>query len=59
MAARHPEKTVIIESAVHFMAESISLLAHEHQHVYITNPKAGCTMEMLAKDFMLSQHFLI
>lgn len=58
MAARHPEKTVIIESAVHFMAESISLLAHEHQQVYITNPKAGCTMEMLAKDFMVEPAFL-
>ena len=53
MAARHPEKTVIIESAVHFMAESIALLAHPSQTVYITNPKAGCTMEMMAKDFMV------
>lgn len=52
-AANHPEKSVIIESAVHFMAESISILANPHQHVYITNPKSGCTMEMLAKDFMV------
>lgn len=58
MAANHPEKSVIIESAVHFMAESISILAHEHQHVYITNPKSGCTMEMLAKDFMVEPAFL-
>lgn len=58
MAARHPEKSVIVESAVHFMAESISILAHENQHVYITNPKSGCTMEMLAKDFMVEPAFL-
>lgn len=53
MAARQPEKSVIVESAVHFMAESISLLAHDNQQVYITNPKSGCTMEMMAKDFMV------
>lgn len=53
MAANHPEKKVIVESAVHFMAESISILAHPDQSVYITNPKSGCTMEMLAKDFMV------
>lgn len=57
MAVNHPEKTVIIESAVHFMAESISLLANENQTVYITNPKAGCTMEMFAKDFMVEPAF--
>lgn len=53
MAARHPEKKVIVESAVHFMAESISILAHPDQKVYITNPKSGCTMEMFAKDYMV------
>jgi quinolinate synthase len=58
MAANHPEKSVIIESAVHFMAESISILANENQHVYITNPKSGCTMEMFAKDFMVEPAFL-
>ena len=58
MAANHPEKSVIIESAVHFMAESISILASPHQHVYITNPKSGCTMEMLAKDFMVEPAFI-
>ncbi|MDI9819684.1 MULTISPECIES: quinolinate synthase NadA [unclassified Legionella] len=58
MAASHPEKSVIIESAVHFMAESISILANDHQQVYITNPKSGCTMEMLAKDFMVEPAFL-
>lgn len=58
MAANHPEKSVIVESAVHFMAESISILAHENQQVYITNPKSGCTMEMLAKDFMVEPAFL-
>jgi quinolinate synthase len=58
MAANHPEKSVIIESAVHFMAESISILANDHQQVYITNPKSGCTMEMLSKDFMVEPAFL-
>lgn len=53
MAANHPEKSVIVESAVHFMAESISILANEQQQVYITNPKSGCTMEIMAKDFMV------
>ena len=48
MAANQPEKSIIIESAVHFMAESIKILAHESQRVFITNPKSGCTMEMLA-----------
>ena len=57
MAANHPEKSVIVESAVHFMAESISILANKDQHVYITNPKSGCTMEMLAKDFMVEPAF--
>ena len=58
MAAENPEKSVIVESAVHFMAESISILAKPHQQVYITNPKSGCTMEMLAKDFMVEPAFL-
>ena len=53
MAHQQPEKKIIVESAVHFMAESISILAHDDQQVYITNPKSGCTMEMLAKDFMV------
>ncbi len=57
MAAEHPEKSVIIESAVHFMAESISILANNNQQVFITNPKSGCTMEMLAKDFMVEPAF--
>ena len=52
-AVRHPEKKVIVESAVHFMAESIAILANDDQAVWITNPKAGCTMEMLAKDYMV------
>lgn len=58
IAARSPEKEVIIESAVHFMAESIKILAHNHQQIYITNPKSGCTMEMMAKDFMVQPAFL-
>jgi quinolinate synthase len=53
MAYQQPEKKIIVESAVHFMAESISILANDDQQVYITNPKSGCTMEMLAKDFMV------
>lgn len=52
-AARNPEKKIIVESAVHFMAEAVSILAHDDQQVWITNPKAGCTMEMLAKDHMV------
>ncbi|MEO0649642.1 MAG: quinolinate synthase NadA [Planctomycetota bacterium] len=52
-ARNRPEKKVIVESAVHFMAESIAILAHEDQSVWITNPKAGCTMEMLAKDWQV------
>jgi len=50
MARESPEKKVIVESAVHFMAEAIAILAGDDQQVWITNPKAGCTMEMLAKD---------
>lgn len=57
MAVEHPEKKIIVESAVHFMAESISILANDDQAVYITNPKSGCTMEMLAKDFMVNPAF--
>lgn len=52
-ARNNPDKKVIVESAVHFMAESIAILAHDDQSVWITNPKAGCTMEMLAKDWMV------
>ncbi len=52
-ARKHPEKKVIVESAVHFMAEAIAILAHDDQTVWITNPKAGCTMELLAKDWMV------
>ncbi len=53
----HPEKKIFVESAVHFMAESIALLAAPDQQVYITNPKSGCTMEMMAKDFMIQPAF--
>ena len=58
MAAEHPEKSLIVESAVHFMAESISILSDSTQQVYITNPKSGCTMEILAKDFMVEPAFI-
>jgi quinolinate synthase len=57
IASKRPEKSLIVESAVHFMAEAVGLLAEPHQHVYITNPKAGCTMEMFAKDFMVEPAF--
>ncbi len=52
-ARENPEKKVIVESAVHFMAEAIAILAADDQEVWITNPKAGCTMELLAKDHMV------
>jgi quinolinate synthase len=58
IAARDaPEKKLIVESAVHFMAESIAILAHPDQRVFITNPKAGCTLEMLAKESMVAPAF--
>ena len=56
-AVRHPEKRIFVESAVHFMAEAIALLAGPEQQVFITNPKSGCTMEMMAKEFMLAPAF--
>ncbi|MCA9523412.1 MAG: quinolinate synthase NadA [Myxococcales bacterium] len=56
-AVRNPQSKTIVESAVHFMAESIAILAHPDQAVYITNPKAGCTMEMLAKEWMVEPLF--
>ncbi|MBZ0268993.1 quinolinate synthase NadA [bacterium] len=49
----HPEVKIFVESAVHFMAESIAILANPDQDVWITNPKSGCTMEMMAKDWMV------
>lgn len=52
-ARNNPDKRVIVESAVHFMAETVAILSHPHQEVWITNPKAGCTMEMLAKDHLV------
>lgn len=57
MAYRHPEKKLIVESAVHFMAETIAILASDEQRVFITNPKSGCTMEMNAKDYMVEPAF--
>jgi quinolinate synthase len=48
-----PDVKIFVESAVHFMAESIAILAAEDQAVWITNPKSGCTMEMIAKDYMI------
>ncbi len=56
-ATRHREVHYFVESAVHFMAETIALLAADDQRVYITNPKAGCTMEMMAKEAMVAPAF--
>jgi quinolinate synthase len=56
-AVRHPEVKIFVESAVHFMAEAIAILAAPDQTVWITNPKAGCTMEMMAKEYMLGPVF--
>ena len=56
-AVRHPEVKIFVESAVHFMAEAIAILAAPDQDVWITNPKAGCTMEMMAKDYMVEPIF--
>jgi quinolinate synthase len=56
-AVLHPDKRIFVESAVHFMAEAIALLAAPHQQVWITNPKSGCTMEMMAKEFMIAPLF--
>jgi len=56
-AVLHPEKRIFVESAVHFMAEAIALLAAPEQEVWITNPKSGCTMEMMAKEFMVAPAF--
>ncbi len=55
--SRHPEVKIFVESAVHFMAESIAILAADDQEVWITNPKSGCTMEMMAKDWMIMPAF--
>jgi quinolinate synthase len=52
-AVEHPETKIFVESAVHFMAESIAILAAADQEAWITNPKSGCTLEMLAKDWMV------
>ena len=52
-----PETKIFVESAVHFMAESIAILAAEDQEVWITNPKSGCTLEMMAKDYMVEPAF--
>lgn len=52
-AVLHPECEVFVESAVHFMAETIAILKHPHQSVWITNPKSGCTMEAMAKEDMV------
>lgn len=57
LAELNPQTEIFVESAVHFMAETIALLAHPHQEVWITNPKSGCTMEALAKEEMVQPAF--
>jgi len=54
---KYPAVKIFVESAVHFMAESIAILAAEDQEVWITNPKSGCTMEMMAKELMIRPAF--
>ncbi len=56
-AVEHRDVKIFVESAVHFMAEAIAILAAPDQEVWITNPKAGCTMEMMAKEYMLAPVF--
>jgi len=56
-ASQNPNIDTFVESAVHFMAETIALLKHDHQDVWITNPKSGCTMEMLATEEMVQPVF--
>ena len=56
-AVEHPTVRHFVESAVHFMPESIAILASPDQDVWITNPKSGCTMEMMAKDHMIEPIF--
>lgn len=52
-AAGMPEKKMIVQSAVHFMAEAVATMARPGQSVWITNPTAGCTMEMMATEDMV------
>lgn len=52
-AAGMPEKKIIVQSAVHFMAEAVAIMARPDQSVWITNPSAGCTMEMMATEDMV------
>jgi quinolinate synthase len=52
-----PDTKLFVESAVHFMAESIAILAADDQEVWITNPKSGCTLEMMAKEHMVEPAF--
>ena len=48
LKARDSDASIIVESAVHFMAETAAILGRDEQDVWITNPRAGCTMEMMA-----------
>ncbi|MSP15168.1 MAG: quinolinate synthase NadA [Myxococcales bacterium] len=53
-ARGNTQAELIVESAVHFMADAIATLAHPHQQVWITNPRAGCTLEMYAKEHQVA-----
>jgi quinolinate synthase len=50
LARGRSEVEFVVESAVHFMADAIATLAPPRQQVFITNPRAGCTLEMYAKE---------
>ncbi len=56
-ARTNAKAELIVESAVHFMADAIATLAGPHQKVYITNPRAGCTLEMYAKEHHVAPAF--
>ncbi len=56
-ARKNENAEFIVESAVHFMAESIATLARPDQQVFITNPRSGCTMEMFAKEHHIAPAF--
>src|SRR5690606_6599369 len=49
-ASRMPEKKIIVQSSVLFMAEAVAIMARPDQSVWITNPTSGCTMEMMAGE---------